>query len=135
VICAICAEGPLDVLLELSASWLTAPVAAPLPGYVCVVAKSHGPEPFDLGNDERATFWEDCVLVGRGLSGLLRPRKLNYEIHGNTIEHLHMHVYPRYVGDPFEGRPIDLRRLSFSRTGDELERLREAVEASSLVRR
>jgi diadenosine tetraphosphate (Ap4A) HIT family hydrolase len=33
--------------------------------------------------------------------------KLNYEIHGNTIPHLHMHFYPRYPGDPFEGGPIN----------------------------
>ncbi|MGB6535125.1 MAG: hypothetical protein WBF58_04100 [Xanthobacteraceae bacterium] len=32
---------------------------------------------------------------------------MNYEIHGNTIPHLHLHIFPRYRGDPFEGRPID----------------------------
>ncbi len=32
--------------------------------------------------------------------------KLNYEVHGNSIPHLHMHFYPRYPGDPFEGGPI-----------------------------
>ena len=35
--------------------------------------------------------------------------KMNYEVHGNTIPHLHMHFFPRYVGDPFENRPIDPR--------------------------
>ena len=33
--------------------------------------------------------------------------KLNYEIHGNTIPHLHVHLFPRFPGDSFEGRPID----------------------------
>ena len=31
--------------------------------------------------------------------------KMNYEVHGNTIPHLHMHFFPRYPGDPFEGAP------------------------------
>jgi len=30
-----------------------------------------------------------------------------YEIHGDAIPHLHVHLYPRQVGDPFEGGPID----------------------------
>ena len=34
---------------------------------------------------------------------------MNDEIHGNTVPHLHMHVFPRYPGDPFEGAPIDPR--------------------------
>ena len=25
--------------------------------------------------------------------------KLEYEVHGNTLLHLHLHVFPRYVGD------------------------------------
>ena len=34
---------------------------------------------------------------------------MNYEIHGNTIPHLHMHLFPRYVGDAFENQPINPR--------------------------
>jgi len=37
--------------------------------------------------------------------------KLNYEAHGNTIPHLHMHFYPRYPGDPFEGGPISAKAV------------------------
>jgi diadenosine tetraphosphate (Ap4A) HIT family hydrolase len=32
---------------------------------------------------------------------------MNYEIHGNSIPHLHMHFFPRYRGDQFEGQPIN----------------------------
>lgn len=42
----------------------------------------------------------------------MRPIKINYEIHGNTLPHLHVHVFPRYAGDPFEGRPIDPRQIT-----------------------
>ncbi len=31
--CPICLEGPKDVLLSLSVSWVTAPPRAPLPAY------------------------------------------------------------------------------------------------------
>ena len=35
--------------------------------------------------------------------------KMNYEIHGNTIPHLHLHLFPRYVGDPFKNQLINPR--------------------------
>jgi hypothetical protein len=57
--CVICsnADGrPNDVIAELDASWLSAPPEAPLPGYVCVVAKRHLVEPFELSDEEQAAF-------------------------------------------------------------------------------
>ena len=41
--------------------------------------------------------------IARGVSQATQPVKVNYEIHGNTIPHLHVHVFPRFRGDPFEG--------------------------------
>lgn len=30
------------------------------------------------------------------LAELLKPVKMNYQIHANTIPHLHLHLYPRF---------------------------------------
>jgi diadenosine tetraphosphate (Ap4A) HIT family hydrolase len=67
------------------------------------------------------------MLVARALNDELRPAKLNYEIHGNTIPHLHLHLYPRTEEDPFVGRPIDGAAHLFERSADDLDRLRQAV--------
>ena len=69
-----------------------------MPGYVCVVSKHHVEEPYELPPDEMGAFWRESMLVARTVAELLRPSKLNYEIHGNTIPHLHMHLYPRNIG-------------------------------------
>lgn len=45
----------------------------------------------------------DCIEIK------LVTVKMNYEIHGNSIPHLHMHFFPRYRGDQFEGQPINPR--------------------------
>jgi len=50
--------------------------------------------------------------VSKALHEVTGAIKLNYEIHGNTIPHLHMHLFPRYVGDAFEGQPINPRLVS-----------------------
>jgi diadenosine tetraphosphate (Ap4A) HIT family hydrolase len=130
--CPICTRGaPLDVVADLDATWVTAGREAPLPGYACVVAKTHVVEPFQLPEAEAAGFWREAMLAARVLNDLFEPAKMNYEIHGNTIPHLHMHLFPRFRGDPYTGRPIDPRRHTFTRSAADLDRLRDALAAAA----
>jgi diadenosine tetraphosphate (Ap4A) HIT family hydrolase len=125
--CPICARGePLDLVAELETIWITAQIEAPLPGYVCVVSKRHVVEPFELPSPELIAFWREAMLAARTVNELYRPTKMNYEIHGNTIPHLHLHLYPRFTDDPYVGRPIDGRLALFTRSPEELGAIREA---------
>lgn len=54
--CPICTEGPLDVIAEFEATWLTVGQEAQLPGYACVVSKRHVVEPYELGPDDATAF-------------------------------------------------------------------------------
>jgi len=91
-----------------------------------VVARLHVIEPFELDPPDRLAFWEDCMLAGRALNSLFSPRKMNYEIHGNSIPHLHMHLYPRYAGDPYGTGPID-GRATFHRSSTDLAHMKRAL--------
>ena len=123
----ICLRGePLDIVAELAMTWVTAPAEAPLPGYACVVCKRHVVEPFELPRREQTVFWQDAMLAARTLHALFQPTKMNYEIHGNTIPHLHLHLYPRFSGDPYTGGPIDSGLASFTRSEDQREAIRQA---------
>jgi len=51
-------------------------------------------------------FWENLALLGQAVFNTLKPRKLNYEILGNTVPHVHCHLVPRYSWDPLPKRPI-----------------------------
>lgn len=111
--CPICQRGtPRDVLAQLEASWVEMPEDAPMRGYVFVVARRHAIELHDLTDQEGAAFMRDVRRVTRALASAVQPVKLNVEQHGNTIPHLHLHVFPRYRGDPFEGRAIDPRAVT-----------------------
>ena len=106
--CPICERGvPNDLVADLPGAWVTMPLRAPVRGYVVVVAKRHVREPFELPPSERRAFWDAVDRVAEAIHVGLRPDKLNYEIHGNTIPHLHLHLFPRWHGDRFAGRPID----------------------------
>jgi len=126
--CPICQRGePLDILVDIGVAWVTAQPDAPLPGYVSVVATRHANEPFELDSGEGHAFWDAAMDVARRLLEATGARKMNYEIHGNTIPHLHLHLYPRYAGDPFEGLPIDGGSRMSHRDAVDLDRLRSAL--------
>jgi diadenosine tetraphosphate (Ap4A) HIT family hydrolase len=129
--CVICASGtPTAVIAEGPRCWVTASERAPLPGYVCVVSKTHVVEPFDLPQEHQAAFWLDVCSVARAVRDAGGSSKINYEIHGNTIPHLHLHVFPRYLGDPFTGGPIDGTRRDFGRSPAELRELGVAIQTA-----
>ena len=110
--CPICARGePADIVARLGASWLTMNERAPARGYACLVSAVHAVELHDLPELTAMQFLRDARAVSKALVDVTGAVKLNYEIHGNTIPHLHIHFYPRYRGDRFEGRPIDPRAI------------------------
>jgi diadenosine tetraphosphate (Ap4A) HIT family hydrolase len=109
--CPICQRGePLDIVANLSASWVTMQATAPVRGYVCLVSRLHAVELHELPEESANAFMQDARRVSKSLSLATHAVKINYEIHGNSIPHLHMHFYPRYRGDQFEGGPIDPKR-------------------------
>jgi diadenosine tetraphosphate (Ap4A) HIT family hydrolase len=126
--CVICRRAaPLDVIAETSACWVSAPETAPLAGYVCITSTSHVNEPFELPPSEQSAFWLDAMRVARAVAELLHPVKMNYEIHGNTVPHLHLHLFPRHTDDPYVGGPIDPGRASVRRSADAIDLLRTSI--------
>jgi hypothetical protein len=49
------------------------------------------------------------MAVARALCDLVRPVKMNYDIHGNTVLHLHLRFLQSQLDDPFRGRQVDLK--------------------------
>jgi diadenosine tetraphosphate (Ap4A) HIT family hydrolase len=112
--CPICrhVEEGIDVAVaELEVSRVMMPEDAPMRGYAWMPFRRHVVELHELTDEEGAAFMRDIRRVSRALAAVTGAVKLNYEIHGNTVPHLHLHLFPRYVGDPFEGGPIDARSV------------------------
>lgn len=129
--CPICVRGePLDIVAKLEATWVTMQEAAPMRGYVCLVSQIHAVELHDLAEETATRFMRDARRVSRALAAATGAVKLNYEIHGNSLPHLHMHFFPRYRGDPFEGQPINPRLVKNPvYAAGEFQRVRDAFLA------
>lgn len=105
--CAFCEQGRPDETpygLRFFAGEVTDAYlqrAAVQRGYSIVVWRGrHVVEPTELEPDEAARFWDELLQVGRVLEATLEPVKTNYQILGNALPHLHVHVIPRYARDP-----------------------------------
>lgn len=127
--CPICQRGePLDVFARLGVSWATMSERAPVAGYVCLVSQVHVVELHHLQDEAASAFMRDIRKVSMAVAAVTGAVKMNHEIHGNTIPHLHMHFYPRYRGDQFEGQPINPRLVAQPvYAPGEFERTRDAL--------
>ena len=76
------------------------------PGYTFVVAKEHVTELFHLDREARALVIEEVAATAAALYKLFKPDKINYELLGNMVPHMHWHLVPRFAADPLWPRPI-----------------------------
>jgi diadenosine tetraphosphate (Ap4A) HIT family hydrolase len=60
----------------------------------------HVVEPTELEPEESERFWHELLLAGRAIERVFAPVKMNYDILGNSVPHLHVHLIPRYADDP-----------------------------------
>lgn len=108
--CVMCdkygaAGGPLHVA-ELEASRIFLNEDQFFPGYVLLVLRRHVTELYDLSVAERATLMEEVSRVAQALARVFRPVKMNYELLGNLVPHIHWHLVPRLATDPGLRGPI-----------------------------
>jgi diadenosine tetraphosphate (Ap4A) HIT family hydrolase len=76
-------------------------------GYAAVIWRGrHVVEPTDLSAVEASAFWFDVLRVGRAMQVVYRPLKMNYQLLGNRIPHLHCLVAPRFWEDLAPGDPL-----------------------------
>jgi diadenosine tetraphosphate (Ap4A) HIT family hydrolase len=76
------------------------------PGYTLVIAKTHATELYHLPENESIQYCQDMLRVAKAIATVFQPRKMNYELLGNTVAHLHWHLIPRYGWDSNPQRPI-----------------------------
>lgn len=134
--CPVCHAAPMpdgmEDIVELPHSWLSAEPVECLKGACHVIAKKHAVELYDLDDQELLGFMKEVQRCARALQTVTGAVKINYEIHGNTVPHLHIHLYPRTLDDPFPGKPIDTMQKRNWYQGTEfaefVQKMREEIE-------
>jgi diadenosine tetraphosphate (Ap4A) HIT family hydrolase len=107
VMCGKFGRGGGDLhIAELEASRVFLHEDQFFPGYVLLVLRRHAAELYELSGPERRTLIEEVSRVAEALARAFRPVKMNYELLGNQVPHIHWHLVPRLPTDPAPLRPI-----------------------------
>lgn len=134
-LCAVCQSSePADhfalTIADLRLSRLRLGRNQYVRGYCILICAKHVQEPYHLTSDECSSFFEDMMHAARAVERVFRPLKMNFELLGNAVPHLHAHIVPRYYGDPAPGRPLDPMAQQVTLTLPEYEeRIRQLREA------
>jgi diadenosine tetraphosphate (Ap4A) HIT family hydrolase len=104
------------------------------PGWVLVVLRWHATELYELSTVERARMIEDVNRMAQALARVYQPVKMNYELLGNQVAHIHWHLIPRLAGDPQPRWPVwrvehEAAPLPMGQVAARIESLRRALAA------
>lgn len=75
-------------------------------GWTVVVFQRHATELFHLAPTERIQLMEEVNRVAKALSQAYGAKKINYELLGNQLPHIHWHIIPRLPNDPAPLEPV-----------------------------
>ena len=106
------------------------------PGWTVVVFRRHATELFQLAPTERFQLMEEVSHVAKTLAGIFQARKMNYELLGNQLPHIHWHVIPRLATDPAPLDPVwrvphEIVLASADEVRDRIGLIRQGLETAS----
>ena len=107
--CPMCSRWDDDSdlrIIELPHSYVILNRDQYFPGYTLLFTKNHITELFHLNQDVRSALMEEVSLVAQALYRTYTPAKINYELLGNMVPHIHWHIVPRFASEVFWPRPI-----------------------------
>jgi len=114
VACVMCAEGRPDLDDAGNRRFFAGADTdaclhrgAPQPGYATVRWRGrHVPDVSEMTEDELSRFWREIAIVGRAMTEVFQPCHLNYDLLGNLVPHVHVHIVSRFVDDPCPNAPL-----------------------------
>jgi diadenosine tetraphosphate (Ap4A) HIT family hydrolase len=107
--CPMCRRWDDDAALrvaELEHSFVVLNRDQYFPGYTLLFTKQHATELFHLDRAVRVGLMDEVSRVAEVLFAQFLPDKINYELLGNMVPHIHWHLVPRHATEPLWPRPI-----------------------------
>lgn len=66
-------------------------------GYSVLILKEHIADLTDLSLKVQTSFLADGMKAAKVIKDIFKPYKMNYAVLGNEVEHVHLHLIPRYT--------------------------------------
>jgi diadenosine tetraphosphate (Ap4A) HIT family hydrolase len=88
-----------------------------------VVFNRHVGNLFDLSDAEAADFMRDIAKAAKALDRIFSPGKINYGSYADKMQHLHMHLVPKYDGGPDWGGVFEMNPKKVYLSDDEYKKM------------
>jgi diadenosine tetraphosphate (Ap4A) HIT family hydrolase len=98
-------------------------------GWTVLVLKRHATELWQLAPAERSGLMDEVTWMAQAIAAAFDAAKMNYELLGNQLAHIHWHLIPRRADDPAPRAPVwtvahQPQPLSAAETGERIDRIR-----------
>ena len=97
--CPLC--NPVNENVIFQNDFLRVILVEEIPGYIRVITQKHIKEFSDLSDKEASEIMLLTKKIEKILINILNPDKINIAMLGNMVPHLHIHIVPRFVNDPW----------------------------------
>lgn len=96
----------------------------------CLVAYNEHVDDLNLlSGEKRNAFMADVAKVTRAMQKVFCPDKINYGAYSDTLEHLHFHLIPKYVGGPDFGGVFRMNPKEVYLSDDEYAKMADSLRA------
>ena len=75
-------------------------------GYSLLLCKTPATELHELPRDIKMKYLEEMSLLAQAVYNVTKCHKINYEMLGNQVHHLHFHIFPRYADEENLLQPV-----------------------------
>jgi len=93
-----------------------------------VVFNKHAGNLFELSDAELGSFILDVSKTAKALNKIFSPDKINYGAYADKMQHLHMHVVPKYEGGASWGGVFEMNPQKVYLTDDEYGRMAREIK-------
>jgi diadenosine tetraphosphate (Ap4A) HIT family hydrolase len=104
---ATCANGSHPGLIaELETGWAVLGDLQYWPGYSLLLGKAPATELHEIPRDDLGRHLREVAQLAEAVHRAVRPHKMNYELLGNSVHHVHWHLFPRRADEPSPKAPV-----------------------------
>jgi diadenosine tetraphosphate (Ap4A) HIT family hydrolase len=102
-----------------------------IPGYIRIITQKHIKEFSELNDEEAIKLTLLTKQIEKIILKTLNPDKINIASLGNMVPHLHIHIIPRFVNDPWWPNATfceKQREFNYPITKEDIEKLINSIK-------
>ena len=125
--CPLCKRENEDIIFENGLFRVI--LVDEIPGYIRVITQKHIKEFSELNDNEAVEIMLAVKKIEKAMIKFLNPDKINIASLGNMVPHLHIHIIPRYINDPWwPGATFCEKKRDFNYSPFDEKKYKEAIK-------